>query len=138
MKQTVKTLALGCALALGACAYPNPQHVAALNALVGKSETDLVRSMGVPTRTYDTGGHRFLAYSRNRLETIPGDPGFGPWGGGYWGGGWGGGGWGGGGWGGWGGGWGGFGPEIVQRDCETTFDLLNHIVQSWSLRGNDC
>jgi hypothetical protein len=130
MKQALRTLAVGCVLALGACAYPNPQHVAELNALVGKSETDLVRTLGVPSRTYDTGGHRFLAYSKSKLETIPGTPGFGPWwGGGYWGGGYWGGGW---------GGWGGFPPEIVQRDCETTFDLLNGTVQSWKLRGNDC
>ena len=129
MKQTLRTLGLACALGLGACAYPNPQHVAALNALVGKSEADLVRTLGVPNRTYDTGGHRFLAFSRSKLETIPGDPGFGPWGGGFWGGPYWGGGW---------GGWGGFPPEIVQRDCETTFDLLNGTVQTWTLRGNDC
>ncbi len=127
MKHTAKTLAVACVLALGACAYPSAEHVAALNALVGKPETDLVRAMGVPTRTYDTGGHRFLAYSRSKLETIPGDPGFGPWWGrGRWGGGWGG-------WGGWG-----YGLELIQRDCETTFDLLKGTVQSWSLRGNDC
>jgi hypothetical protein len=130
MKQALRTAGLACALALSACAYPNPQHVAAMNALVGKSESDLVRTLGVPSRTYDTGGHRFLAYSRSKLETIPGS-GFGPWwgGGGYWGGGYWGGGW---------GGWGGFPPEIVQRDCETTFDLLNGTVQSWTFRGNDC
>ena len=129
MKQNLRTVALACALALGACAYPNPQHVAAMNALVGKSEADLVRTLGVPSRTYDTGGHRFLAFSRSKLETIPGDPGFGPWGGGFWGGPYWGGGW---------GGWGGFPPEIVQRDCETTFDLLSGTVQSWNFRGNDC
>ena len=129
MKQNLRTVALACALALGACAYPNPQHVAAMNALVGKSEADLVRTLGVPSRTYDTGGHRFLAFSRSKLETIPGDPGFGPWGGGFWVGPYWGGGW---------GGWGGFPPEIVQRDCETTFDLLSGTVQSWNFRGNDC
>lgn len=122
-----KPLALAAVLALAACAYPNPQHVAALNALVGKSETDLIRTYGVPNRTYDSGGHRFLAYSRSRIDTIPGDPGFG-WGGPYWGGYW-------------GGGWGGFGgfpPEYIQRQCETTFELAAGIVQTWSLRGNDC
>jgi hypothetical protein len=77
----------------------------------------------VPSRTYETGGHKFLAYRRSKLESTPGD--FGPWG------------WGGGYWGRWGG-WGGFPPEIVQRDCETTFDLLNGVVQSWNFRGNDC
>jgi hypothetical protein len=132
MKKVAKTVAVASVLALVGCAYPNPQHVAAMNALVGKSESDVVRTLGVPSRTIDTGGHRYLAYSRSRIETIPGDPGFGPgWGGwGGWGGGWG--------YGYWGGGWGGFPPEIVQRDCETTFDLENGVVQSWSFRGNNC
>lgn len=113
--------------ALAGCAYPNPQHVAALNALVGKSETDLIRAYGVPNRTFATGGHTFLAYDRSRIETIPGTPGFGgPWGP-YWGG------WGYGGW-----GWGGIPPEIVQRQCETTFELANDVVLRWSLRGNAC
>jgi hypothetical protein len=127
MKQFVRLTAAAALLSLGACAYPNPAHVSAMNALVGKTEPELVRTLGVPSRTYDTGGHRFLAYSRSRLDTLPGAPGFGP----YWGGGWGG-------WGGWGGGWGGFPPEIVQRDCETTFDLLNGVVQTYTFRGNDC
>ncbi|MEJ0047197.1 MAG: hypothetical protein WDN04_14605 [Rhodospirillales bacterium] len=99
----------------------------ALNALEGKPETDLVRAMGVPTRTYDTGGHRFLAYSRSKLETIPGDPDSAPGGAAVAGAA------AGGGWGGWG-----YGLELIQRDCETTFDLLKGTVQSWSLRGNDC
>ncbi len=127
MKRISRMMSVAAVLALAGCAYPNPQHVAAMNALVGKSETDLVHALGVPSRTYDTGGHKFLAYSRSKLESTPGSPGFGPWGGwgyGYWGGGY--------------GGWGGFPPEIIQRDCETTFDLLGGTVQSWSFRGNDC
>jgi hypothetical protein len=36
------------------------------------------------------------------------------------------------------GGFDGFGLEIVQRDCDTTFELKAGIVQSWNLRGNDC
>jgi hypothetical protein len=124
-----KAAILAGVLTLSACAYPNPQHVAHLDTLIGKSEADLVRSEGVPNRTYEAGGHKFLAYSRARLETIPGDPGFGPYGyGGYWGGGWGG----------WGGGWGGFPPEIIQRDCETTFEIGNGVVLHWSFRGNAC
>jgi len=122
MKQIFRSFSVVCVLALGACAYPNPQHVAALNQLVGKSETQLVQVMGVPSRHYDSGGHRFLAYSKSRIDTIPGDPGpwWGPYGG-YW-----------------GGGWGGFPPEVVTRDCETTFDLVGGVVKNWGLRGNDC
>ena len=113
---------------LAGCAYSNPQHVQALNGMVGKSETDLLRAYGVPNRTYDASGHRFLAYSRSRIDSIPGSPGFGYGGFGY----------GGFGYGGFGPGYGGFGPEIVQRDCDTTFELAGGKVLSWSLRGNDC
>jgi hypothetical protein len=119
-----KTVVLAGVLAVAGCAYPNPQHVAELNALVGKSESELVRTEGVPTRTYDVGGHKFLAYSRSRIESIPGSPGFGPYGYGPY-------------WGGWGG-WGGWGPELIQRDCETTFEVANGVVLHWSLRGNAC
>ncbi len=123
---TIQTCVLAGVLAMSACAYPNPEKVAALNALVGKSEQELVKAFGVPNRSIDTGGHRYLAYSRSRIETIPGSPGFGPWGGPYYGY-----------WGGWGG-WGGFPPEVVTRDCDTTFDLQNGVVLSWSQRGNAC
>lgn len=114
---------------LAACAYPNPAHVAALNGMVGHTEQEVVQAYGVPSRVYDVAGHHYMAYARSRITSTPGTPGFGPyWGGPYWGG-----------WRGWGyGGWGGFPPEIEQRDCETTFDLVNHIVKTWTLRGNAC
>ena len=124
-----RTGALAALALLAGCAYPNPQHVAQLNALVGKSEPDLLRTYGVPNRVYDTSGLRFVTYSVNRIESIPGDygSGFGYGGFGYGGFGYG-----------YGGGFGGFGPEIVQRDCNTTFELRAGVVQSYSLRGNDC
>ena len=75
-----KAAILASVLAVSACAYPNPQHVAALNALIGKQEADLIRAEGVPSRTYEAGGHKFLAYSRSRIESIPGSPGFGGYG----------------------------------------------------------
>ena len=115
-------------LGLVGCAYPDPQHVRELNALVGRTEPDLLRSYGVPTRTYDTSGLRFVSYQMSRIESVPGD-GFGYGAFGYGGFGYGGFGY---------GGFGGFGPEIIQRDCTTTFELQNHIVRSYSLRGNDC
>jgi hypothetical protein len=122
-----KIVLLATVAALSGCAYPNPQHVAQLNGLVGKSETDLLRNYGVPNRTFESNGHKFLAYDMNRIETIPGGFGPGPWGPyGY--------GWGG--WGGWRGGW--DGPEIIQRDCETTFELVSGAVKSYTLRGNAC
>ena len=115
-------------LGLAGCAYPNPQHVKELNALVGKPEPELLRSYGVPTRTYDTSGLRFVSYQMTRIDSFPGD-GFGYGGFGYGGFGYGGFGY---------GGFSGFGPEIIQRDCTTTFELQDHVVKHWSLRGNDC
>lgn len=111
--------------------------------MIGRSETDLVRVYGVPTRTFTTDGHTFLAYIQNESSFSPGTPGFGGWG---WGGGWGGGGWGGGGWGGfggwggggWGGGWGGFPPSYYQSSCATTFEVDNGRVSGWNLRGDGC
>ena len=131
MRYLVPALALA-GLGLAGCAYPDPQHVQALNGLVGKSETELVRARGVPSKTYETGGLKFLAYDMHRIDSLPGDAGFYP---GF---GYGGFGYGGFGYGGFGGGFGGFGPEIIQRDCSTTFELRGGIVQRWSLRGNDC
>ena len=110
-------------LLLAACAT-GPDRATVLNGLVGQDETSLVRQLGVPTRTADTPGHRFLAYTERRADYIPGGPFFGGFG--Y-------------------GGYGGFGyggaffpPEVIDRQCETTFDLVGGRVQSWSLRGNSC
>ncbi len=122
-----RSLSLAGLALLAGCAYPSPQHVAALNAMVGKSEADLVRSYGVPMRSVETGGSKFVAYSQHRIESFPDAPYFGGYG---WGGGWG-----------WNGGWGGGGfgyPDIEQFDCETTFELQANIVRKWTLRGNAC
>ena len=78
MRNLVPVLALASTALLAACAYPSPQHVQALDALIGKSETDLVRARGVPTKTYETGGLKFLAYDMHRIDSLPGDAGFYP------------------------------------------------------------
>jgi hypothetical protein len=112
-------------LVLAGCViWPSPARVAALNALVGQNETELVRQLGVPTRSFTTGGHTFLAYDERRVDVVPGwqpYP-YGPFG---WGWGWG-----------WSGG--GFPPQAVTYTCETTFELNGNIVASWTLRGNAC
>ncbi len=120
-----KILPLATLALLAGCAYPTPERVNSLNALVGKTDTDLVRALGVPTKTYATGGHQFLSFSHSRIESYPGfGPGYG-FGYGYgWGPRW---------------GWGGYyGTDIVQTDCDITFELTNGIAQSWTLRGSGC
>ncbi|WP_419729779.1 hypothetical protein [Lichenicola sp.] len=138
--QTIVPLAA--LLALSACEVPSPAQRKQLDSMIGRSETDLVRSFGVPTRTFSTDGHTFLAYVDNESSYSPGSPGLG-WGWGWGGWGWGGGGFGPGGFGGgWGGGYGGFGdgfgPSYYQSSCTTTFEVDGGRVASWKLRGDGC
>ena len=90
-----------------------------LNQFIGRSESDLVQQMGVPTRSFETGGVQYLAYNESRTDVMPGLPGYG-WGP-YW-------------------GWygGGIPPQVVTLTCETTFAVSNGVVQSYTLRGNAC
>ena len=114
------------AFGLAGCAAPVDRSPF-LNSLVGQPETELVRRLGVPTRTYETSGHRFLAYQERQTSIVGTGIGFGDFGGlGY------------------GGfGYGGFGTtfsnsRIVERVCETTFDVAGGRGMTWSLRGNAC
>lgn len=110
-------------LVLAGCVDPHrAERAAHMAAFIGMSETDLIRELGVPTRTVDSNGHRFLAYRRSRLDIVPGSP-FMPYGvygwpaAGY---------------------GGGFPPQVVERGCETTFELVDGRVVHWSQRGNSC
>ncbi|QDH17935.1 hypothetical protein [Swingsia samuiensis] len=130
-------------LTLSACDIPTVQQKQVLNSMVGKSEVDIVREFGVPSKSYQAQGHSFLAYIDNETQYSPGSIGMGygwdsyGWGGGP---GWG---WGGGpGWG-WGGGpgmgWsGGIPPTYYNTSCQTTFELVNDRVIGWTMRGNGC
>lgn len=129
------TIGVAASLALLAgCEVPSAAERARLNALIGHSDTDLLRAYGVPTRTYTAQGHDFLAYVQGWTDVTPGFGGYGPWGGfGPWGG-----------WGGWGGGyglWGGYGgfpPTVSSYTCATTFEIVAHRVVAWSLHGDGC
>lgn len=111
-------------LATAGCVSEAARRGAELAGTVGLSETDLVRRFGVPNRTYDVGGHRFLDYDDRHLVTFPGfatyGAGFGRFGGP------------------------GFGafdyvpPEVVERGCDTTFELAGGRVLGWALRGRAC
>jgi hypothetical protein len=106
------------ALVSGCAIGPSRQQL--LAPFIGVSETELVQRMGVPNRTIESGGIRFLAYDERRIDVIPGVgpfPGWGPWYYGY---------------------YGGLPPEVIVRSCETTFEIAGGRVRSFSLRGNDC
>ena len=135
-------------LVLSACAVPSPAERKLLDSMIGRSETDLLRSFGVPTRDFTAQGHTFLAYIQNDSTYLPGSPGLG-WGWGWGGWGWGGGGFGSGGFGGFGGygggfggdfgdGFGGFPPSYYESSCTTTFEITGGKVVSWNVRGDGC
>lgn len=108
-------------LLAGCTQYNMEARAKRLTPLVGQAETQLVQAMGIPTRVMETGGHRFLEYDETRVDVLPAMPG--PWGA----------------WGPYGVGYGaGFPPEVVQRSCQTTFDLVAGRVQSFAFRGNAC
>src|ERR1700712_4485580 len=65
-------------LGLGACAYDTAERTARLQVFVGQPVTLLVSQMGVPARTYETGGVQFLAYIDRRVDYLPGVPAYGP------------------------------------------------------------
>lgn len=121
-----KIIPLACLAVLAGCGVFQ-QRQTFLNSLVGQPETELVRRMGAPNRTYETGGHRFLTYDERQLDVRPT---FGYWGG-FWGPSYY-----------YGAGfypyYGGGPARVLQWSCETTFDLANNRVQSWTLRGNGC
>jgi hypothetical protein len=114
MRHAVLILSL---IALGGCADQLAVRQAQLAPFVGGSEANLVQQMGVPTRTYEAQGMKFLAYDQGSVEVIPGYP-YGPP---YWG---------------WSGG--AFPPQVVNLVCETTFTVADGVVRSFVLRGNAC
>jgi len=106
---------------LAGCA-PTVNRSVLLNSLVGQPEAEVVRQFGVPSRTFEAGGHTFLAYSERRVDSFPAGPfyggGFGYFGGyGY---------------------FGGFPAAVIERACETTFEVVNARIVNWALRGNAC
>ena len=136
-----RLIPLAALLALSACAVPSPAQRKVLDSMIGRSEPELVRAFGVPSRTFSTEGHTFLAYVENDTSYSPGFGGFYGGGFGYGGyGGFGGFGYGGFGYGGPGYGFGGFGtpPTFYSSSCSTTFEITNARVASWTVRGDGC
>lgn len=115
-------------LTLSGCVTPPLQQKKLLDSLVGKSSLDVVRTFGVPTTTYHTQAHDFMAYLITDTQYYPGSPDWGwGWGGGY-------------GFGGWGGPWGvgGIPPSYSTTSCQTMFELVQDRVISWRKRGDGC
>ncbi len=109
--------AFALAALLAACTDTIAARQAALAPYIGKPEQDLVRDLGVPSRSIETGGHRYLAYTELRGQVIsqtpvsPFRPGpFGP----------------------------GLDATVTDRVCETTFDIAAGKVAGFTFKGNAC
>lgn len=107
---------------LAGCVNTLAQRQAKLAPLIGQSEQTLIQAMGVPSRSYDVSGTKYLAYDQRSTTVLPG---YGPWGP-------------------WPYGWYGYGsgvgfpPEVVDLLCETTFVVAGGVVRSFNFRGNAC
>ena len=63
---------LALVMALPACGPDRGvQQRAFLASLVGRPEASAVQALGIPDRTYEAGGVRFLAYDDRRFEASP-------------------------------------------------------------------
>ncbi|MFT8243747.1 hypothetical protein [Roseomonas sp. BN140053] len=119
-------------LLAAACAAPGPTLDQRLATFVGRPEAELVAELGVPVRTYETGGRKFLEFQNQRTVAVAGDPliggfyGTGFYGGGFYGPR------------GIGLGYGSFGTSYVAVGCNVTFALRDARVESFTFRGQGC
>jgi hypothetical protein len=102
---------------VASCTNQLAARQAYLNQFVGQPESAVVQAMGVPTRSFVTGGVTYLAYDEHRVDFLPAPPTFAPW---YY------------------GGYGAFPPQVVQFNCETTFEVADNKIRAFTLRGNAC
>ncbi len=102
----------------GGCVNGLAAREAFLSRFVGQPESVVVQQMGVPTRTYETGGVKYLAYSEHRIDIIPAYPSYSPFFPGWYA--------------------GGFPTQVIEQRCETTFEVADGTVKAFTLRGNAC
>ena len=103
---------------VAACGDQLAARRAYLSGFVGQPEAAVVQQMGVPSRSFETGGVKYLAYDENRIDVIPSFPTYSPFYTGWYG--------------------GGFPPQVVEWRCETTFEVAEGAVRAFTLRGNAC
>ena len=103
---------------MAGCVNQFAARQAYVNSLVGQPEAVLVQQMGVPSRTYETTGVKYLAYDERRVDLVPSVPSYSPFFTGWYG--------------------GGFPPQAIELQCETTFEVAEGTVKTFTLRGNAC
>ena len=89
-----------------------------LSRFIGQPEVVLVQQMGVPARTYATSGMKYLAYDEHQVDIVQAFPSYSPFFTGWYG--------------------GGFPPQVIDLQCETTFEVSDGTVRSFTLHGNAC
>ena len=125
MRFPIWPLLLGAVL-LSGCVNYEKEREAYLTSMVGLSEAELIQRMGVPQRTYEANGHKFLAYE-HQSESYISDGGMGMGGFGMM----------------------GMGPydfgepsfdsgEVDVSTCQTVFDVVKGVVQNFSRHGDGC
>jgi hypothetical protein len=116
-----RTLPLLLTLLVAACAQ-GPTLQQRLSTFIDRSEADLVAELGVPVRTHEAEGRRFLQYEQRRTVafTEPGfhRPYFGPWGPRW--------------------GYVPAPPSYAVLGCDITFALRQGRVESFTFRGQGC
>jgi hypothetical protein len=111
------SVAVAVAATLAGCAT-GPTLEQRMLPLVGQSEANLVTALGVPVRTYEADGRKFLTFEERRSYIVAGDPflyrgysRYGPY----------------------------FSPPgYIIRLCEITFVLRNERAESFTARGDGC
>jgi hypothetical protein len=100
-------------LCLAGCVVPTQAAFdAQMNAFLGRPEVEVIVALGVPTRSTEAGGLRFIEYERRRVVGWPGRNLY----------------------------WGSFysGDYVETRECRLTFTLRDGRVVHFDSRGNDC
>jgi hypothetical protein len=103
------------ALLAGCARGPNLEQ--RMSPLIGQSEGNLVAALGVPVRTYEAEGRKFLTFEERRSYIVAGEPflyrgyRYGPY----------------------------FAPAgYIVRLCEITFTLRDGRAESFTARGDGC
>ncbi len=120
MRQMLPALLLPALLA--GCAAPGPTLEQSLASFINRPEADLIAQLGVPVRTYEAQGIRFLQFEQQQTVLVPGDP----WGYGF-----------------------GYGPWAYRRPwavppvyavlrCDITVATRQGVVESFTARGDGC
>jgi hypothetical protein len=110
-----------CSLAAAAGCATGPTLEQRLLPFVGRGEAELVAALGVPERTYEVGGRKFLTFEDKRSYVVAGYPSMYPYGYGRF----------------------GYGPFFsppgyIVRTCEITFAVRGGRVESFNYRGDGC